>query len=132
MPLVSDMYPSKYLSAADVDEDGTTLTVTTLQCEEMRDGKEKWIVFFKEEKKGLVLNKTNTNTIKALYGEDTDDWEGKQITLYATWTDFDGKQVQAIRVRPKAPKAAKPAPKPAPKPMTQAEADEDEDEDSPF
>jgi hypothetical protein len=62
------------------------------------------VLFFREEEKGLVLNKTNTTIIAKLYGDDTDDWVGKPVTLYATEVQFQGDMVDAIRVRNKPPR----------------------------
>ena len=86
MPSMNDLFPSNYLKAADFEEDAT-LTIKALRQEKIGQGKDaddKWILFFKEEKKGLVLNKTNANTLCKLYGDDTDDRIGKQVTLLAT------------------------------------------------
>lgn len=116
MPRVSDMVPSKYLKASDV-EDSPVLTISHVKEEVIGQGAQadkKWILFFEEEEKGLVLNRTNINTIADLYGDDTDDWEGKKVTLFATQVDFQGKQVDAIRVRNKQPKTKERPAKPEP------------------
>lgn len=126
MPRVSQMYPSKWLAAVELDESDLTVTITGIANEPVTPDESKWVLYFQETDKGLVLNKTNTRTIAALYGDDTDDWLDRPITLYPTWVDFQGKQVEAIRVRPKPSKAAKkPAGKASgkPAPMTQEEAD---------
>jgi hypothetical protein len=57
------------------------------------------IVFFQGAEKGLVLNKTNANTIAGMYSPETSNWIGKQVTLFPTQVDFQGRQVAAIRVR---------------------------------
>jgi len=106
MPKVSEMYPSRWMSAADLLEEDLTLTIDRIETETIGDD-DKWVVYFKEVNKGLVLNKTNTKTIAGLYGDETDDWEGQKVALYPTWVDFQGKSVEAIRIRPKAPRAAK-------------------------
>lgn len=139
MPRISDMIPSKWLAAADLDDAGDHYTITDVRQEEVAKGEYKWIVFFAETTKGLVLNKVNTRTIGQLLGDDTDDWLGHKITLFPTQVDFQGQTVDAIRVRnrlPKPPKPAAPAKasgvgKPA-RPMTQAEADAPDDDECPF
>ncbi len=108
MPKTGDMYPSRYLKASDCEDGDITLTIKEIRQERIgqgRDADDKWILFFEEEEKGLVLNKTNTNTIAKLYGDDTDDWDGKQVTLFSTEVSFQGDMVEAIRVRSKPPKA---------------------------
>lgn len=131
MPKVSEMNPSKYLKAeADcVDPDGDPadlhLTITEVRQETVGMGAQadkKWVLYFKEVDKGLVLNKTNTKAIAKLHGDDTDDWEGKRITLYQTEVEYQGETMLGIRVRLTAPKAkgkpGKNAPAPAPLAVT--------------
>jgi hypothetical protein len=135
MPTLSEMHPSKWLSAADLDEEDLTVTMKRIEQERIGQGSQaddKWVLYFKGQDKGLVLNKTNAKTIAGLYGDDTDNWMGKPITLFPTQVDMQGKQVDAIRVRNKPPKAK------ASKPEKTAEAvgataDSDDDgEDIPF
>jgi hypothetical protein len=104
----SDMAPSKYLRASDLDGDDLVVTIKSLEQETVGVGAQsddKWVVYFKGQDKGLVLNKTNIGTIAKLHGEESDDWIGKQVTLYPTEVDFQGKQVEAIRIRSRVPKA---------------------------
>ena len=61
-------------------------------------------VHFQGKEKGLVLNKTNANSISAVYGDDTEDWRGGEIVLFETMVDFQGKTMAAIRCRPLARK----------------------------
>ena len=61
------------------------------------------VCYFQGAKKGLVLNKTNANTIAELYGPQTENWHGRVITLFPTQVDYQGRQVPAIRVRTQRP-----------------------------
>ncbi len=61
------------------------------------------VCYFKGKSKPLALNSTNCKTIAALYGNDTEGWLGKRVTLYPTVTQFGGVDVECIRVRPQAP-----------------------------
>jgi hypothetical protein len=54
---------------------------------------------FEEFDRGLVLNKTNSRQIAALYGSETKTWKGKKITLYRSETSFQNKTVNCVRVR---------------------------------
>src|SRR5688500_9223445 len=105
---ISTAFPSKYLKAAELEAD-TVFTIDRIEMENVApQGKPdeiKPVVYFQEDERGVVLNKTNSETISSLYGPETDDWVGKQITLFATEVDFQGKQVLAIRVRLKKPGA---------------------------
>lgn len=144
MPKMHEMFPSKYLKAADFTEAGETLTIKEIKEERIGQGKDaddKWVLYFQERDKGLVLNKTNTGIIAALYGDDTDDWEGKLISLYATEVQFQGEMVEAIRVKKKAPRPpaapvkgkAEPAKVKSTAPAREPGEDDDEDEaDIPF
>jgi hypothetical protein len=76
---------------------------------------EKPVLYFSGEKKGLMLNKTNAKRITHLYGEESEDWIGKEIVLYPDMTDLRGEPVETIRVRgpikkstDRKPKAAEP------------------------
>ncbi len=136
MPSISNFYPAKWLTASDLSEQGLVLTIGDVTLEKMSDGNEKPVISFVEHEKGLVCNKTNAKTIAKLYGDDTDDWSGQQITIYPTEVDFKGERVDAIRVKNKKPKEAKAnskSKKPA-EPITQAELDaiDEEDSDTPF
>ncbi len=95
------LFPGKYLRADDLEGD-TPVTMKSLGLEEINDEK-KPVLYFGEQAKGLVLNKTNGNSIASLHGNETDDWPGKKIILYATEVDFRGEIVDAIRVRKRIP-----------------------------
>lgn len=103
---ISTAFPSSTLKAADIEDGDLILTVTDVQIETVGQGKDaedKPHVYFQETEKKLVLNKTNAATIAKLYGDDTDDWRGKRIALFATEVEFAGSMTMAIRVRMRAP-----------------------------
>lgn len=106
---VSDMYPSRFMKAEDFEEDESrTLTIRTVEMEELGKGKEavqKPVIYFRDHDKAMVANKTNANIIAKLYGDDSDDWIGKRITLYAIEVQVGSDMVRAIRVKTKAPAA---------------------------
>lgn len=103
MAKVSELFPSKYLSAADLDGD-TTVTIEGVSSAEMKNKQnqteEKPVLILKDFKP-VVLNLTNAKTIAAMYGDDTDNWEGRQIVLYVAEVDAFGETKEAIRVRSK-------------------------------
>ena len=99
---IDQAFPSNYLKAADLSGD-TPLTISSVAVETIGEDS-KPVVYFTERETGLVLNKTNKETIKSLTGtSETDKWIGKQIVLFPTQVDFQGKQVEAIRIRLRAP-----------------------------
>jgi len=94
---ISDHYDNKFMRAADLDRDGFNVTIQFAEIE--RVGKdEKVTLRFSDNDDILPLNKTNAMFIADLYGDDTDDWEGKQIRVYRDKTMFAGKRVDCIRV----------------------------------
>lgn len=99
---INDAFPSKYLKASDLQGGQPTVTISHLTVEEVGDGEKKPVVHFVGKEKGIVLNKTNATNIGDAYGPDTDEWTGKKVTLFATWVDFQGRSVEAIRIRPAA------------------------------
>jgi hypothetical protein len=107
---VSNLFPSKFLRGADIA--GTpTYTISSIEEEEVgQDREKKHVVYFANQQKGVVLNKTNCDTLTVLYGDETDEWIGEEVTLFTTPVTFNGKTTDAIRFRaPKRVKAAKEA-----------------------
>jgi len=110
---MSEMYPSRFLKAEDFAEDERkTFTIKSVDLEELGQGKKetKPVVSFRDSEKGLVLNKTNGAVVAEMYGDDTDEWTGKKITLITLEVDSFGDVVRAIRISKTKPVAAPPAP----------------------
>lgn len=102
MPTRDELFPSKWLKAADLPEDGQVLTITGLTQEPIgEEGLTKPVISFREVRKALVLNPTNYDLIAEWHGPDTDTWYGKRIKLYRTRVRFGDKMVDATRVVPK-------------------------------
>ena len=100
--------PSNYLRHQELDDtEDTIVTIDSFANEEVGQGdqkKQKWVLYFTGMEKGLVLNSTNGKVICKLYGEEMDEWIGKNISLYIKDdVQFKDETVSAIRVRPKAP-----------------------------
>lgn len=105
--LISQAFPSEFLKAADLQDRTVTVIMDRVEIRDIGDGT-KPVLYFQHKEKGLVLNKTNSNNIAIAYGDDTDDWVGRELLLYPTMVDFQGRSVPAIRVKVPPPKAAKP------------------------
>jgi hypothetical protein len=107
MPDINASFSSKYLRAADIGPEGSSLVVTIAKIgqESMKNQagqtEMKPIVYFRElGDKGLVLNKTNAKKISTLLkSTDTDDWIDQPIQLFATETEFGGDTIACIRVK---------------------------------
>lgn len=110
---INDAFPSNYLKASDCEQP-RVLTIKQVTIEEIGDDKDrKPVVHFHEVEQGLVLNRTNANMIAHRYGNETDQWNGKKIKLYVDQVSFQGRIVDAIRVKtPPAQQQAQPEPLP--------------------
>jgi hypothetical protein len=95
---VSQVFSGEYLAAPDLNGGEHTVVIEKVDVKEFDDGN-KFLITFQNRKKGLVANKTNSKRIAMLYGDETDDWVGKEIVLYTDMVDFQGKTVEAIRIR---------------------------------
>ncbi len=97
---LNDAFPSKFITAADLRGQDHTVTIQDVQMGEVGQNSDvKPILFFVDKPKGMVMNKTNGNTIASTLGPDTDNWRGHSITIYPSVTTFNGEEVDCIRVR---------------------------------
>jgi hypothetical protein len=98
--LISEMYPSRYLKAADVGR-SRQLTVRKVHMEEVGQEREtKPVMYFMDETRGLILNKTNCNAAASiLRSADTANWVGKQLTLHVEAVHYAGRSTPGIRIR---------------------------------
>lgn len=105
---INSLFPSKYLDGPGLKGAELILTIKGVDREAMPDktGEKvvKGVLRFVEERRGIVLNKTNANRIAKMYGTETDGWTGKRITIYAEPVEAFGKIVEAIRVKLEVPK----------------------------
>jgi hypothetical protein len=126
-----EMYPRRYATGEDLQGKAITLTIVKITREKMHPQPnspevEKWVLYFKEAKKGVVLNRTLAYQLaEILDSEETDDWLGKSITLYPQPMSVAGRKVTAIRAR-----AAKSAPAAAAESIPPSLAEEEDDEES--
>jgi hypothetical protein len=97
---IDDLFPSRFLKAADLKGQRRTLTMSKITSEEIgKEKKKEPVVYFQKCSKGLVLNKTNAKKIAEVTGSRTiDSWPGKAVVLYPKMIEFQGEYVNAIRV----------------------------------
>ncbi len=100
---VSDAFPSKWLKVEDLNKKEVLVTIDRVVMEDVGSGdqaEEKPVLYFKNGKKGLPLNKTNAMTIgMVLEEEEMNLWSGHRVILYPAMTQFQGKPTPCIRVR---------------------------------
>ena len=103
----NQVYPSRWLKAADLSSDGEQITIREVTVEEIGEEREKKpVMSFDELDKELVVNMTNWTSIEELTGEnDSDKWAGHRIKLVRVRVPFGGKNVEAIRVEAADPPA---------------------------
>lgn len=105
------MMDRDFIYAFDLQGQDVTVTIEKVTGGELTGagGKKskKPLCYFKGKSKPLALNATNCRTIAGMYGNDTEEWIGKQITLFPSTTTFGSEQMECIRIRPSIPKAAK-------------------------
>lgn len=96
------MFDRELIGAWDLSGKDVTVEIVKVEAKILNNGKtknKKPIIYFKGKSKGFAANKTNCKTIAAMYGNDTTQWVGKLITIFATTTDVGGETVDCIRVR---------------------------------
>jgi hypothetical protein len=84
------LYPGRFIKAGDFQGKDVTLTIANIEVEELAQDKggdkPKGVLSFKETKKKLVLNRTNGECIKGMFGRTLANWIGKRVTFYpAPW-----------------------------------------------
>lgn len=99
-----DVFPSKYLKAADLGGKPLVVTIVSAPLETLKgaEGREqtKTVLYLRGTKKLLPLNATNWDAVAAITGSgDTEDWPGHEIELYPTKTEMRGELVDCVRVR---------------------------------
>ena len=111
MPRTTEMVQSKYLKGADIPE---PVIVTIRGVKQVNVAKEdaepeyKWAVKFAEFDKPMILNVTNIRIAEKAFGDNTDDWMGKEIELHFDENvSFGGEIVGGLRFRRKQAPAKK-------------------------
>ncbi len=105
-----ELFPGRFLKSGEFQGKDVTLRIAGVDIEELPDEKGtpnkdgvrvrvRGIISFEKTKKQLVLNRTNGECIKALFGRKTDDWIGRRVTFFPAVVDAFGEQTTAVRVR---------------------------------
>jgi hypothetical protein len=104
-------FQSNYLGAVDLD--GPTQFIIESIDEELigRDKEPKVVITLRGQRKKWIINRTNARSLAKMFGDDTDNWIGKTITLITPVVEFQGESKPAIRVMAK-PMIRRPAPPP--------------------
>lgn len=88
-----ELYPGRFIKAADLKGKNVTLTIASVDLEELEGDKGKQvkgIVGFDKTEKHLALNKTNGICLKEMFGKKVQGWVGKRVTLMPSmWNGED-------------------------------------------
>lgn len=122
---LSSVFGGDSLKAADLQGNEPTVIISGVEMKKFDNGN-KLVITFEGKKKCLVCNKTNANRISMMYGTNTDLWVGNELVLYTDLVAYQGKEVEAIRVRVK-----RVAPQPAAAPVRRSSADMGRDDFQP-
>lgn len=96
------LFPGRFLKSGEFKARDATLTIKDVELEELEDkrGKKmKCIVSFENTPKQLVLNKTNGECLKGMFGRAVKGWIGKRVTFFPITVEAFGSPTLAIRVR---------------------------------
>ena len=96
---INTAFPSKWLKASDLKGRTVRVKISHVQSEEV-GGDQLPVIYFLGAQKGIVLNKTNSNSISDAYGFETDNWGGKEMEVFPSTTDYQGRIVECVRMRP--------------------------------
>lgn len=111
-----ELFPGRFLKAVEFQGREVTLVISAVDLEEMPDKKgnkvnkdgervkvKPLVTFAKPNgqpvEKQLVLNRTNAECLKGMFGRKVAQWVGKRVTLYPVTVEAFGEEKPAIRVR---------------------------------
>jgi len=102
------MFKGEYVAAAEFQGKEPTLTIKSLALVTMVEApkakgeeertRQKGVVHFEETDRGWVMNRTNAESLAAMFGPETSAWIGKRVKLAAVQVQFGKERVPGIRV----------------------------------
>lgn len=100
----------QYLGGYSIEGEDLTLTIKKVVTEKVKgtSGRDEdcMVIYFEEESKGMICNKTNAKTITKVHGTPyIEEWTGKRIVLGTEKVSAFGETTDALRVRAYKPKA---------------------------
>jgi hypothetical protein len=93
---IRERFADSYIKADDLS---SPITAVITDVDEVTIGDDDRVVLIFEDEKALPLNKTNALTLSDMFGDETDEWIGNTIELYRDKVMFQGKRVNAVRIR---------------------------------
>jgi hypothetical protein len=109
MARISEVYAGQYIRAAELHggkrRQAVIAAVEVAPIGQGDNASEKVVLSLKNRAgiawpRQLVLNKTNANLLAAAFGDDTKDWSGHALEVWAEPVMYQGKLVPGIKVMP--------------------------------
>lgn len=99
-----DLWKGRFVKSAQFKDKDVTLTLNSLAREELEGDKGKAfkvVAKFSDGRVEMILNRTNGEALRAMFGGDVERWIGKRITFWPApfFDPFEKKWTTAIRVR---------------------------------
>jgi hypothetical protein len=99
-----ELYISTHLQATEFNGRVPTFTIARIEVSQLPslrvEGAEetKGVIFFREITRGWVMNRTNVECLKEMFGKETNDWLGKRVTLRAEDVQVGKRKDMGIRI----------------------------------
>jgi len=98
-----ELYPGRFLKSGELGGRAATVTISAVDRESLPQDKggykTRGIISFKGRDKQWVLNSTNGQCLKAMFGDKPQQWVGHRLTLVSEMVPMSGEQVNAVRVK---------------------------------
>lgn len=99
----------QYLGGYSIEGKDKTLTIKKVVTEKVQGtsgrAEDCMVIYFEEESKGMICNKTNAKTITKVHGTPyIEEWTGKRIVLGTEKVSAFGETTDALRIRAFKPK----------------------------
>lgn len=96
-----ELYPGRFFKAGDLRGEHLELEISAVDLEMLESDKGariKGTLKFRNQDKGLALNKTNGSCLKAMFGRSVQQWVGKRVVWFPTTTKLGPKTEPCIRI----------------------------------
>jgi hypothetical protein len=95
---ISETYPSRFLKYHDLAGREHKVIIENVVSEKLGDDI-KPVINYKGWSKSHPLNKGVSTTIADGLGDETNSWIGREIIIFPTTTDYQGKRYEVVRAR---------------------------------
>ena len=98
-----ELFPGRFLKAGELGGRAATVTISAVDKESLPQDKGgekvRGIISFKGRDKQWVLNNTNGQCLKAMWGDQPQQWVGHRVTLVSEQVYLGREKVNAVRVK---------------------------------